>query len=283
MKVDLHSHTYYSDGKHDLCYLKARALENGLSHLAITDHDCVDALLVEQQGDGPEIISGVEISCTWENIEIHVVGLCINPRDPQLSRLLAEQQAKRNKRVAQIDQKLSQLGSHGLMEALSALQARALTRSHVADFLVESGVCANRKKAFKRYLNKGGKLYVPAEWCAMSSAIEAIRAAGGIATLAHPGRYAINRIKLKRLVETFRQAGGEALEATYPNIAPEMKQYLEKLGREYSMYLSCGSDFHDAAATWTDVGKLPTLSSESAAHGVWRHPQWESRFQFQAS
>jgi hypothetical protein len=71
--------------------------------------------------------------------------------------------------------------------------------------------------------------------------------------------------------------GGEALEASYPNIAPEMKQYLEKLGIEFSMYLSCGSDFHDAAATWTDVGKLPALSSEVAAQVVWQHPVWKAR------
>ena len=277
MKVDLHCHTHYSDGKHDLSFLKARAIENGLSHLAITDHDCVDALLAAESVGGPAIIPGVEISCMWENIEIHVVGLCIDARESGLSALLAEQQTSRHKRIVKIDEKLRQQGAGGLLESLSGLKASALTRSHVADFLVESGVCVNRKKVFKRYLNKGGKAHVPAEWCSMSTAIGAIKGAGGIAILAHPGRYPLNRAKLKRLVETFRQVGGEALEASYPNIAPEMKQYLEKLGVEFSMYLSCGSDFHDAAATWTDVGKLPALSSEVAAQVVWQHPVWKAR------
>jgi predicted metal-dependent phosphoesterase TrpH len=213
----------------------------------------------------------------WENIEIHVVGLCIDARESGLSALLAEQQTSRHKRIVKIDEKLRQQGAGGLLESLSGLKASALTRSHVADFLVESGVCVNRKKVFKRYLNKGGKAHVPAEWCSMSTAIGAIKGAGGIAILAHPGRYPLNRAKLKRLVDTFRQVGGEALEASYPNIAPEMKQYLEKLGVEFSMYLSCGSDFHDAAATWTDVGKLPALSSEVAAQVVWQHPVWKAR------
>jgi len=277
MKVDLHCHTHYSDGKHDLSYLKARALDNGLSHLAITDHDCVDALLTAEPVDGLAIIPGVEISCVWENNEIHVVGLCINASDPGLGALLAEQQASRYKRIVKIDEKLRQQGAGELLESLSGLKASVLTRSHVADYLVENGVCASRRKVFKRYLNKGGKAHVPAEWCSMLTAISAIKGAGGIAILAHPGRYPLNRAKLKRLVETFRQLGGEALEASYPNIAPEMKQYLEKLGVEFSMYLSCGSDFHDAAATWTDVGKLPALSAEVAEHVVWQHPVWKAR------
>ena len=123
MKVDLHCHTHYSDGKHDLSFLKARALENGLSHLAITDHDCVDALLAAESVDGPAIIPGVEISCMWENIEIHVVGLCIDARESGLSALLAEQQTSRHKRIVKIDEKLRQQGAGGLLESLSGLKA----------------------------------------------------------------------------------------------------------------------------------------------------------------
>jgi len=274
-KVDLHCHTHFSDGKHDLSFLRTRALANGVSHLAITDHDCIDALIATQSDEGPELIPGVEISCALENIEVHVVGLCVNARDQGLTTLLTQQQASRKTRIVRIDEKLQLQGTQGLFETLTSAEAVAMTRSHVADFLVDREVCTNRKKAFKKYLNKGGKLFVPAEWCSMATAIDAIRSAGGIAVLAHPGRYPLKRTKLRRLIETFQILGGEALEASYPNIAPEMKLFLEKLGSDFSLYLSCGSDFHDAAARWTDVGKFPTLSLESEPRAVWRHPIWE--------
>ena len=284
IKVDLHCHSHFSDGKHDLTFLAARALENGVTHLAISDHDCVEAFRELEQTDVAKIIladdkelqliPAVEISCGWETSEIHIVGLCINPYSMQLQKLLAVQQRKRLDRVRRIDEKLQQQGTYGLLSTLQDSSAVALTRSHVADYLVTKGVCANRKKVFKTHLNKKGKLYVPPDWCAMAEAIDAIKNAGGITVLAHPGRYPLNKAKLGRLVGDFQSQGGDALEASYPNISPEMKLYLEQLGEKSSLYLSCGSDFHDAEARWTDVGKFPSLSSNAEGRAVWLHPNW---------
>ena len=152
--------------------------------------------------------------------------------------------------------------------------AVAQTRSHVADFLVQQQVCKTRKKVFKQYLSKNVRAYVGAQWCTLGEAVEAITLAGGIAVLAHPDRYGINRGKLSSLVDAFEAAGGGALECTYPNISEEMQAHILKLAVDKEMYISGGSDFHDAGATWTDVGKFPALRESTHQFGVWHHPLW---------
>ena len=276
MKLDLHCHSHYSDGKHPASFLIERALENGVTHLAITDHDCTN---VHEKLDGSQqlsIIKGVEISCTWQNRELHIVGLCIDTSASQLENLLARQQQKRRRRVQQINAKLVEIGIQGLLPYMSSLPAVAQTRSHVADFLIQQQVCKTRKKVFKQYLNKNGKAYIDALWCSLEEAVEAIASAGGIAVLAHPGRYGLNRSKLSSLVDAFKEAGGDALECTYPSIAIEMQAHLVKLAIDKGIHISGGSDFHDAGAAWTDVGKFPWLPKSTLPFGVWHHPMWSA-------
>ena len=274
LKADLHCHTHLSDGQHTPAFVVERARANLVTHLAITDHDVSQALPQALDEPGLKLINGVEISCLWEAFEIHIVGLFVDPTNSHLQTLLSNQQMKRRERVAQMAGKLTALGTTGLLADLLAKPALALTRSHVADFLVAKNVCKNRQKAFKTHLNRSGKLFVAAQWCDHTEAVRAIKAAGGIPVLAHPGRYAMNRAKLRRLVECFTAAGGEGLDASYPNIAHDVSQHLIQLAVEHGLYLSTGSDFHDATAHWTDVGKFPTLDRAAAKQGIWHHPVW---------
>jgi len=274
MKADLHCHTYFSDGKHPAGFLIERALANGVTHLALTDHDCTNVYVDLECCQELSIIKGVEISCTWQNHELHVVGLHINTGHSQLVKLLSTQQEKRRQRVREMDAKLSKIDIQGLLPYMSDLSAVSQTRSHIADFLVQEQFCKTRKKVFKQYLNKYGKAYVGAHWCALGEAVEAITSAGGIAVLAHPGRYGMNRTKLSSLFDAFKETGGGALECTYPNISIEMQAHLLKLAVDKGLYVSGGSDFHDASATWTDVGKFPTLPEGTHQFGVWHHPMW---------
>jgi predicted metal-dependent phosphoesterase TrpH len=274
MKFDLHCHSHFSDGKHTANFLIERALANNVTHLALTDHDCTD---VHVDLDGYQeltIIKGVEISCAWMNHEFHIVGLSINPQHLQLENLLSSQQEKRRQRVREVDAKLLKIGIHGLLPYMLELSAVAQTRSHVADFLVKQQFCKTRKTVFKQYLNKGGKAYVSPHWCNLEEAVGAIKSGGGIAVLAHPGRYGITRTKLSYLVDAFKSAGGQAIECTYPSIAMEMQAHLVKLAVNNGLYLSCGSDFHDASAKWTDVGKFPALPENTNQYAVWHHPSW---------
>ena len=162
MKVDLHCHSHFSDGKHPAGFLMERALINGVTHLAITDHDCTNVHVDLEGCQELTIIMGVEISCAWQNHELHILGLCINARNSQLEHLLSTQQEKRRQRVRHMDTKLAKIGIEGLLPDMSDLSAVAQTRSHVADFLVQRQICKTHQKVFKQYLNKKGKAYVAA-------------------------------------------------------------------------------------------------------------------------
>ncbi len=275
MKVDLHCHSYYSDGKHSPEFLLQRARENGVSHLAITDHDCVHNLTgLRQNYEDIELLDGVEISCFWQELEIHVVGLFIDPESDELNRLLDLQQDNRRTRVDAMDMKLQDLGVNDLSSWFEAKQCIAMTRSHVADFLVEKELSKNRQKAFKKYLAKRGRIYVPAQWCSLESAVQTIRGANGIAVLAHPSRYPLSKRKLKMLTEDFAKVGGEAIETSYSNIDPPTRRQLSELAEEFELYASVGSDFHDAAAHWTDIGRYPELDQQTKKNAIWNHPRW---------
>ena len=278
MKVDLHCHSYYSDGKHSPDFLIKRAIANQVTHLAITDHDCTTALHSSKSLEhGLCLINGVEISCDWLEREIHVVGLCIDPQHEDLIVLLARQQAARHARILQMDSKLKAIGIDGLAEYCAALPCQSATRSHVADFLVEFRHCKNRQKAFKSFLTTRGRIYVKYNWCEMATAIAVIHTAGGLAVLAHPGRYPLGKRKLESLVDDFAAAGGDGLEASYGNIDPVTKHKLCEMASSKHLYVSVGSDFHDSEAHWTDIGKFPALDQLAKKNAIWEHPGWHSR------
>ena len=277
MKVDLHCHSYYSDGKHSPLSILQFAADNQVTHLSITDHDSVAAYdsLGPVQG-APLLLPGVEISCDWNGVEIHVVGILIDLQDAALRELLGSQQASRRQRFIAMDGRLQELAIPGLAQYLDRLPCESATRSHVADFLVERGVCRNRQKAFKHYLRKGGKIHVPSTWCSMQTAITTIVAAAGIATLAHPSRYPLGRGRLETLVDDFKAAGGSAIEASYGNLEPNVMRRLCELATTKKLYISAGSDFHDAAAHWTGIGKYPAISMADNKNAIWQHPRWHS-------
>jgi predicted metal-dependent phosphoesterase TrpH len=278
-RLDLHCHSYYSDGTTSIADLLKRAGENGVTHLAITDHDCVDGLEdVAGYETDVVVIPGVEISSAWQGIEVHIVGLFVDRHEAHLQSLLLAQQAARRTRVEKMSTMLETQGTSGLNDYLEALPAVSLTRSHVANFLVEQGVCKTRQKSFKSHLSRRGKIYVESQWCALEIAINAIAQAGGIAVLAHPGRYPISKSKLALLAREFKASGGVALEGSYPNIEPNMMRRLEVLAIDCGLLLSCGSDFHDPEARWTDIGKFPRLGQSAQSHGVWQHPVWRTHF-----
>ena len=276
LKADLHSHSHYSDGKHAPRFLRDRALELGLTHLAITDHDCLAALDELESTPELSIVPGLEISCQWQQREIHVVGLCVARNNPALQQLVANQQARRRERLQAMALRLEKLGIQGLTDYLSELPCHAQTRTHVADFLVGAGYCKNHQKAFKQYLGKRGKIHVPASWCDLADAVAAIRGADGIAVLAHPGRYPLSRGKLGELVSDFVAVGGEALEVSYSNIDPTSRRQLTTLALETGLWTSQGSDFHDQAAHWTDLGKFPDPGPDAKKNAIWLHPRWHS-------
>jgi len=263
---DLHSHSHCSDGELAPAALVERAAGRGVKVLALSDHDSLGGLVEAGKAaadHGLTLVPAVEISCGWEQLEIHVVGLGVTATDEGLQTGLAAQQARRWRRAEAIDAKL---GKDGAVDVLDELKRRfpaaAPTRSLFAQLLVERGLVRDHERAFARYLGRKGSAYVAPEWCSLAEGIGWIRAAGGVPVLAHPGRYGLSGSALERLLDAFVAAGGQALELSYPQLFPKEAQRLARFARVRGLWASQGSDFHSPRQHWTELGKMPPLPPE---------------------
>ncbi|WP_433917547.1 RNase RNM [Pectobacterium brasiliense] len=272
---DLHSHTTASDGLLTPTALVSRAVDMRVSVLAITDHDTTAGLdeaqhAIAQQGLPLRLIPGVEISTLWENHEIHIVGLGMDSAHPALTRLLQQQAECRQSRAKQI---AARLEKNRIPDALAGAQRLAtggqITRAHFARYLIELGIAANMNQVFKKYLAKGKIGYVPPQWCTIPQAIEAIHQSGGVSVLAHPGRYDLTAKWLKRLLATFAENGGIAMEVAQCQQAPDERTQLGRYARDFNLMASQGSDFHLPCA-WIELGRKLWLPAD--VEPVWHHP-----------
>jgi predicted metal-dependent phosphoesterase TrpH len=273
IKYDLHSHSTFSDGRLSVDALLERATEKGVDVLALTDHDTVAGIkpakqFIADRDLNLELVAGVEISTKWESFEIHIVGLSIDTENTHLLNLLTEQQSKRETRAQEIGRRLAKKGYEDIYEQAKTLAKDAeITRAHFAQALVERGVAKNIQGVFKKFLARGKSGYVPSNWCDMATAITAIKAAGGVSVLAHPGRYQMSNKWLRKLLSEFKLAGGQAMEVALPQQAPSERQFLGQLSQEFDLLASQGSDFH-YPMPWSDLGKNLYLPKDCQA--VWQ-------------
>ncbi len=257
---DLHSHTTASDGLLTPAELVARAEEMGVTHLAITDHDTVAGLAaarlaITQQGLALNLVSGIEISTLWENYEIHIVGLGVDDTHPALLEFVAQQTARRDLRAEMIAERLDKARIPGALEGARRLAGDgAITRAHFARFLVEQGRATDMAGVFKYYLARGKTGYAPPQWCTIEQAIDVIHHSGGLAVLAHPGRYRLSTKWLKRLMAWFSEHGGDGMEVAQCRQPPNERQQLASYVVQYGLLASSGSDFH-GPGEWTELGR----------------------------
>ncbi len=273
MRIDLHSHTTASDGRLSPQELVDRALTFNLDVLAITDHDTVDGLpeahaYVAEQGLELKIINGIEISTVWQNKDIHIVGLNIDPESDALKALIEQQKAHRISRAELIASRLQKATREGVLEEVQAIAGDApITRAHFAKWLVDNEYAKTMQQVFKKYLTRGNPGYVPPTWCSMSDAVNAIHAAGGQAVLAHPGRYGLTAKWIKRLITAFVEAGGDAMEVAQPQQAQQERRNLSDYAIQYKLLASQGSDFH-YPSPWMELGR--NLWLPSGVEPVWK-------------
>ncbi|SNY45247.1 hypothetical protein SAMN06297280_0857 [Arsukibacterium tuosuense] len=267
MKYDLHSHTLCSDGVLSPAELVARAVERGVDALAITDHDTVAGLTaarqaINQQQLALRLINGVEISTRWQQLEIHIVGLNINPDCPQFLARLASQQQQRLERAEEMARRLAKSQIPDVLPAVMELaNGAAITRTHFARHLVNIGKASSMNDVFKKYLGRGKTGYVPSNWVEMAEAVQWIHDAGGVAVLAHPLKYKLTTKWVKRLAEQFAAAGGDAMEIISPQQTPVQKRELWALCQLHGLTASVGSDFHQQTS-WNDLGKNLYLTDD---------------------
>ena len=264
MDFDLHSHSAVSDGALRPAEVVARAAAQGVHVIALTDHDEIGGLAEAREAAraaGIHFVNGVEVSVTWRATTVHIVGLRIDPTDPTLMRGLESVRSGRVERARRIGAELEEAGIPGTFEgALKYADNRSMVgRTHFARHLAEIGVVPDAKSAFKRFLVPGKPGYVAHEWTDLQAAVGWIRAAGGRAVIAHPGRYGLSGGALEALLEEFRAAGGEAIEVVTGSHSPDQYALFAAIAESHGFLASRGSDFHSPGESSADFGKLPPL------------------------
>ncbi|OOF51729.1 phosphatase [Rodentibacter genomosp. 1] len=254
---DLHCHSTASDGVLSPTEIVQRAAEQGVNVLALCDHDTVcgiDEAQLAAKEVGIELITGVEISTTWEGRGIHIVGLNFDQTHPKMTALLEKQKALREKRAVEIGAKLEKAGIPNAYEGAKALANGEVTRAHYGRYLVQIGKVSNDGQAFKRYLGQGNPAFVKAEWVDIPTAIETIHAAGGMAVIAHPLRYNLTGKWIRKLIADFKNWEGDAMEISGYGQTKDQRQMLARWANEFGLLGSVGSDFHFPCG-WVELGK----------------------------
>jgi len=257
-KIDLHSHTLVSDGSLSPLQLLARAKEQGLDMLSITDHDTVAAYeeLPELSDGSPMIIPGIEFSTQWRGVGVHIVGLNLDLHSAAIKEGVAAQQQSRSERSVIIGQRLQKAGLPIDMARVAEIANYSnLGRPHFAQHLVELGVVKNVAMAFKKYLANGKVGDVKQCWAELPQIVSWIVDAGGVAVLAHPLKYKMTRTKLAALLDDFILAGGRAMEVVSGQQSSNETESLVRLCNEKSLLGSCGSDFHNPSQ-WSEIGSM---------------------------
>lgn len=263
--VDLHNHSSASDGELSPEDLLQRAQNEGVELMALTDHDTIDGYLALRElaktaNDSPQLISGVELSCVWSKMLIHVVGLNFDADNEPLRSALVGQQQARRVRAQLIADKLEKYGFTGAYDYASNLAGESqIGRPHFAQFLVDKGYVNSLNQAFKKYLGAGKPGDVKLTWPQMATAIDWIQRAGGVAVLAHPLHYKMTATKLRTLLADFKAGGGQAIEVICGQQNKERTQYLSQLAAQFELMSSVGSDFHRPGSPWSELGKTGPL------------------------
>ena len=264
LNVDLHSHSTISDGVLSPTMVAERAKKNGVDVWALTDHDEINGI-VEARAAAKALdlryIPGVEISITWANHTIHIVGLQIDETNQTLIQGLAATRDGREQRAHEMAAQLAKVGiPNAYQGALKHVgNPNLISRTHFARYLVEIGHCANTYDVFSHYLTEGNPGYVPHRWASLEQAVNWIHGAGGIAVIAHPGRYKLDDIAFSAFFDDFKQRGGSAIEVTTGSHSPEQYHQYAKIAKHYGFMASRGSDFHSPTESKIDLGALPPL------------------------
>lgn len=271
---DFHCHSTASDGTLAPEAVVERAAANGVTALALTDHDDLDGLAKARQvADqlGLDFVNGVEISIEWQHASIHVVGLGFDASSSPLVDGLQSIRDGRIERARKMGDALARCGIGGAFAGAMryAGNPSLISRAHFARFLVEQGLCRDVHKVFDHYLVPGKPGYVDHRWVPLVEAVNWVKTAGGVAVIAHPGRYKnVSGGAMKRLLGEFKEAGGEAIEVVCGSHTPDHVLHFARLARYFGFHASRGSDFHGPAESHCDLGRLAHLPEDLKP--VWR-------------
>ncbi|MEO7129580.1 MAG: 3',5'-nucleoside bisphosphate phosphatase [Rhodoferax sp.] len=267
LNADLHCHSVVSDGTLTPEQLATRAHANGVELWALTDHDEIGGqqrALAAAHANGMKYLTGTEISVTFADETVHIVGLGFDAGDPRMTQGLQRTRGGRGQRAMEMSDGLARVGIPGAYEgALKFVgNPELISRTHFARFLVESGACHDTHEVFRKYLTEGKPGFVPHRWATLADAVGWITQAGGVAVVAHPGRYKFSANEEYALFTEFKAHGGRAVEVvTGSHTTAEYAEYAG-VAREFGLAASRGSDFHSPDESRIDLGTLPFLPGE---------------------
>ena len=270
--IDLHNHSTRSDGLLSPTALMELAARTGTDAIALTDHDTVEGLEEAASAAsrvGVGFVPGVEISVSWGETTVHVVGLQVDPASAELLEGLDSIRTGRLERAKRMAEALERLGFAGTFEAALALAQddRLLSRTHFARHLAQRGAVRDTQQAFDKYLAKGKPAFIAHRWAALDDAVRWIRSAGGIAVLAHPGRYELKPMYREELLKQFHALGGEAIEVVTGSHRPEEYALWQREALAHGFLASRGADFHGPGESPYEPGTLPQL--HASLRPVW--------------
>jgi len=267
LNADLHCHSVVSDGTLTPEALAARAKANGVELWALTDHDEIGGQMraaAAAAANGMAYLTGTEISVTFANETVHIVGLGFDATNPIIVKGLAKTRGGRGERAMEMSDGLAKVGIKGAYDGALTFVSNPelISRTHFARFLVESGVCKDTYEVFRKYLTEGKPGYVPHRWASLGDAVGWITQSGGVAVIAHPGRYKFTANEEFALFSEFKTHGGQGVEVvTGSHTTAEYVEYAA-VAKEFGMAASRGSDFHSPDESRIDLGTLPMLPGD---------------------
>lgn len=259
MLVDLHIHSHFSDGTQPPEEIVRFAKNQGILAISITDHDTVsgtDNAISAGEKYGLEVFPGVEVSSYLDDISLHILGYCMNYKDPNLLSSLQKLQEARETRNSEILERLQKNGVQIQEAELRSVSCNGQTgRPHFAKLLVEKGVVRDMREAFDLYLKKGCPAYVPRFIFSALEAIDIIRGAGGYAVLAHPVQIDSTLELLPDILMELVPHGLSGIELNYPTHSDRAKKKIRRLSRKYDLLYTGGSDYHGEMRPGTSMAK----------------------------
>lgn len=245
MKIaDLHIHSSYSDGSLTPEEIIELSKKQGLKYISITDHDTIASqYITKEKNKDIEIISGVEFSTMYNDLELHILGYKVDVNNNKLNELVNRLSEARLDRCKEIIEKLKRLGVNIQIEEMIGDGKLSLGRGNIAKEIVKKGYSKNFKEAFCKYLMQGKPAYVKGYKEDYKNILSIINASGGIAVLAHPGKI-YRSIEVQKIIRELRCYGLKGLEVYHPSHRSEQVNCYYNLAQKYKLLITGGSDFH---------------------------------------
>ena len=256
--IDLHSHSLYSDGSDTPEKLVDKALQVGLSALALTDHDTVRGVkhaAAAAEGTDLEIIPGVELSTFYKRGEVHIVGLFVDCNNKgfleELGQICFIREERNRKMCARLNIMGVDIDYDNLIEIYGS---KTITRSHIADYMLNKGIIKERREAFDKYIGSGCPAHIRWEKITAEHGIELIKSAGGVPILAHPVAYKLTDAELEELLIHLKKHGLEGMEVFYSTNSKSFTDKSLHLARKHDLIISGGSDYHGRTKPLISLG-----------------------------